>query len=37
VQRALADGRRAGNETLRALEIPLLDLKVPFEGEIKQK
>ena len=40
VGKALEGGRLKGDETLTArmmLEIPELDLKVPFDGEIKLK
>ncbi len=38
VQRAMQQGSLRGNEVLPArvtLEIPALDVKVPFDGEIK--
>jgi len=38
VQRAMQEGSLRGSEVLPArvtLEIPALDVKVPFEGEIK--
>jgi Family of unknown function (DUF6494) len=40
VQKAMMAGKLQGNETFAAkvtLEIARLDLKVPFEGEIKLK
>jgi hypothetical protein len=40
VQKALMTGKLSGDESLQAsvtLEIPALDLKVPFSGDIKLK